>query len=539
MALALFMTTNASALEMELGGHLLRHQYASSNELGQFEGAQRSLDSAFGGGVRATLWPTWRFGVEGELQFIPTTMQPAGVSTRISSVRVHGVTRFGSRRLRGLALAGYGIMNASQSSPLVHADDTDGYFYVGAGAQYRVDNLWSVRLDARVHATGNSEPQTTFSFDGQVTFGVAFHIGSEPVNDWDQDGIVDRADICPFAKESFNGVRDEDGCPEDPVIAKSVLSEKERALLKASHRRRQAAAASDGASSGTSTTASAKPGQSGQPERGTKASAPPAKKNPSWLLPPLVFMGDEDGDGLARDDDVCPHSAEDKDGFQDLDGCPDTDNDSDGIVDKSDKCPDDAESLNGFNDTDGCPDGVPKLLKRIVGKLDGVYFEKSSAALKKRSNRALGRAVKVLKKFPRVRVSIEGHTDNVGKPAFNTTLSRQRAESVRTWLITHGIDKSRLEAVGYGPDRPTASNDKRRGRAANRRVEMVLVPPKQPSTAGAVKKTAVKPKPGDSQDGGAKSAPTKPPVKKPDASNGSARSGTSKRGPAKASEKGR
>jgi len=65
---------------------------------------------------------------------------------------------------------------------------------------------------------------------------------------------------------------------------------------------------------------------------------------------------DSDGDGVANQDDKCPDQPEDKDGFQDADGCPDPDNDGDFIVDAQDKCPTDKEDIDGFEDEDGCPD---------------------------------------------------------------------------------------------------------------------------------------------------------------------------------------
>lgn len=65
---------------------------------------------------------------------------------------------------------------------------------------------------------------------------------------------------------------------------------------------------------------------------------------------------DKDGDGIPNSKDKCPLEAEDKDGFQDKDGCPELDNDKDGIADLADKCPNKAEDFDGFNDDDGCPD---------------------------------------------------------------------------------------------------------------------------------------------------------------------------------------
>ncbi len=65
---------------------------------------------------------------------------------------------------------------------------------------------------------------------------------------------------------------------------------------------------------------------------------------------------DVDGDGILNTSDACPDEPEDRDGFQDEDGCPDIDNDADGIVDRADLCPNEPESKNGFQDEDGCPD---------------------------------------------------------------------------------------------------------------------------------------------------------------------------------------
>jgi hypothetical protein len=65
---------------------------------------------------------------------------------------------------------------------------------------------------------------------------------------------------------------------------------------------------------------------------------------------------DADADGIADDADKCPDEVEDRDGFQDDDGCPDPDNDEDGILDALDVCPLDKEDFDGFQDEDGCPD---------------------------------------------------------------------------------------------------------------------------------------------------------------------------------------
>ena len=81
-----------------------------------------------------------------------------------------------------------------------------------------------------------------------------------------------------------------------------------------------------------------------------------------------------------------------------------------------------------------------------------------------------------LKDYPAIlAVRIEGHTDSRGSHKSNQILSQNRAESVRAFLINYGIDASRMVAVGYGEEKPIASNDTSQGRKKNRRVEIHLV----------------------------------------------------------------
>jgi OOP family OmpA-OmpF porin len=91
----------------------------------------------------------------------------------------------------------------------------------------------------------------------------------------------------------------------------------------------------------------------------------------------FIMTQDNDKDGINNKQDNCPDDAEDKDGFEDHDGCPDTDNDKDGAKDVNDKCPMDPEDKDGFEDTDGCPetdndkDGVPDLKDRCPNDAQG------------------------------------------------------------------------------------------------------------------------------------------------------------------------
>src|SRR6185436_765939 len=76
---------------------------------------------------------------------------------------------------------------------------------------------------------------------------------------------------------------------------------------------------------------------------------------------------DNDGDGIADAQDKCPMEPEDKDGFEDDNGCPDLDNDNDGVPDAADKCPMEPETKNGYQDEDGCPDTIPDKVKKFTG----------------------------------------------------------------------------------------------------------------------------------------------------------------------------
>ncbi len=83
---------------------------------------------------------------------------------------------------------------------------------------------------------------------------------------------------------------------------------------------------------------------------------------------------------------------------------------------------------------------------------------------------------KVMNKYEKTYLSVEGHTDSTGKDSYNMTLSQQRAQSVKDYLVNHQIMSARISTQGYGETRPVASNDSANGRALNRRVEIQIVP---------------------------------------------------------------
>ncbi|WAS83974.1 MULTISPECIES: OmpA family protein [unclassified Corallococcus] len=217
---------------------------------------------------------------------------------------------------------------------------------------------------------------------------------------------------------------------------------------------------------------------------------------------------DDDGDGVANKDDRCPLEA----GSVENNGCPDKDSDGDGVVDREDQCPNEAgpSSERGcpVKDTDGdgvpdkddaCPNEAGPASERgcpakeqpkpeepkpqpeekpaeTTSPLEHiVQFPVNQSEFQENEQQQLDAIAAYLKANPKLNIRIEGHTDNSGPEEANRTLSQQRANRVRAYLIQKGIAGSRLEAKGFGPDRPRVSNETPEGRSENRRVEFVPV----------------------------------------------------------------
>ncbi|MBN1240610.1 MAG: OmpA family protein [Gammaproteobacteria bacterium] len=143
------------------------------------------------------------------------------------------------------------------------------------------------------------------------------------------------------------------------------------------------------------------------------------------------------------------------------------DSDDDGVPDQIDRCPGTLEGL--ATDNRGCASEAQTL------RLDGVNFELNSAQLTPGASETLRRVAESLRGEPNLRAEIAGHTDSSGADDYNMRLSQQRAESVREFLISQGVEADRLRARGYGETQPVAGNDTESGRAMNRRVEFRVV----------------------------------------------------------------
>jgi OOP family OmpA-OmpF porin len=181
---------------------------------------------------------------------------------------------------------------------------------------------------------------------------------------------------------------------------------------------------------------------------------------------------DSDNDGVADNSDRCPGTPA---GTKvDEAGCPLPDTDGDKVVDRDDRCPNTPAGMEV--DQNGCQRLFNQEAGRTTIVLSGVNFASGSSTLTAGSRPILDRVAEALVANPDVRVEVQGHTDNSGARATNLRLSAARANSVRTYLISKGVDGARLTAAGYGPDQPLGPNTTPAGRAANRRVELKQMP---------------------------------------------------------------
>ena len=174
---------------------------------------------------------------------------------------------------------------------------------------------------------------------------------------------------------------------------------------------------------------------------------------------------DDDGDGIENSKDACPNDA----GLLEFNGCPDSD--GDGIADPNDKCPTEA----GPADNAGCPNPTAEAIE-MLNKLGAVVqFEFNKSNLRDDAIELLLSVYEIMSKYGNTSFMIEGHTDSSGPKAFNKKLSLERAESVKSHLVSKGVEGDRLSTIGFGEDNPKESNSTRKGRIANRRVEFKVV----------------------------------------------------------------
>ncbi len=318
---------------------------------------------------------------------------------------------------------------ANKYFPLIDDDAKDAPVEALAGV------AWSATPDLTVTVFGGSDGGlnddygrgTPLRVGAQLVWTAAERTVERVVGDKDGDGIKDDVDQCLDLAEDFDKFEDEDGCPEP----------------------------------------------------------------------------DNDQDGLADGQDKCPNEPEDEDTYQDDDGCPDLDNDGDSVPDAQDRCPLEAgdprfegcsipdRDKDGIPDNkDQCPDeageaslnGCPDQGIRVnvsdgkvipPGKVD---FVKGKAELTPESLPILLELANQIKGSPQLRlIRIEVHVEAGGKEPKNVQLSNARANAIRAFLVSKGVSPVRVQGVGYGSRFPIRPNTTPENRAANNRVDFILV----------------------------------------------------------------
>ncbi|OYU94285.1 MAG: hypothetical protein CFE21_17010 [Bacteroidetes bacterium B1(2017)] len=262
--------------------------------------------------------------------------------------------------------------------------------------------------------------------------------------DMDNDGVADKFDKCP----QDSGMVSRGGCPDrdgDGVLDKADLCPDVAGFMITK----------------------------GCPDADRDSVPDNADECPS--IPGLVkFNGcpDTDGDGIINKLDSCIAEA----GPASTYGCPDTD--GDGVADKYDNCPTEAGTIENA----GCPALDPSLVvlneeeKKVLNEaFSSLEFQTGTAKISESSLASLTELAALLVAKPLYKLEINGHTDNVGNAAKNQKLSQDRANAVKKYLSSNGVEGNRLKATGFGSKKPVADNKTPEGRQKNRRVEFKIV----------------------------------------------------------------
>ncbi|WP_452230463.1 MULTISPECIES: OmpA family protein [unclassified Lacinutrix] len=301
-------------------------------------------------------------------------------------------------------------------------------------------NFWlTENIGLNVQSTYKHSFEDYLSKHFQHSAGLTVKFGGK---DTDGDGVYDKDDACPEVPglEAFNGCPDADGdgiedskdtCPNEAGLAEF-----------------NGCPDSDG---------------DGVPDNEDKCPTVAGLKA-------LAGCPDADGDGVADGDDKCPSEA----GPAANNGCPWADTDGDGVLDKDDKCPNEV----GVAANNGCPEVIAAPTAEVMATLNNyartILFASAKSSFKQETYPVLQAITAILKEYPESNFTLEGHTDSDGPKSSNQLLSERRANAVRDYLISNGVNADRLVAAGFGEDYPIDSNATRAGKKNNRRVEVKL-----------------------------------------------------------------
>jgi len=268
-------------------------------------------------------------------------------------------------------------------------------------------------------------PQTA-NYHLQHSIGFAARLGKKkepppppqppkPPSDRDGDGIIDDLDKCP----DVPGLAKYDGCPIPDTDKDGINDEEDKC-----------------------------------------PTVPGVARYQGCPIP------DTDKDGINDEEDKCPTVP----GLARYQGCPIPDTDGDGVNDEEDRC----ITIPGPKENYGCPMIPAEVSKRVSTAAKNILFITGSSKLQSSSFKGLNDVANIMNENPGMSLAIDGHTDNVGSDESNQKLSDDRANSVKNYLVSKGVDASRITATGHGETMPIADNKTAAGRRLNRRSELTL-----------------------------------------------------------------
>ena len=472
MVVCLFMFTKAFA-ELGQEGDWEMGPYVGYGFLDKYGSENPKNNLLYG--ARIGYFITEQASFESSYQILFTDTDRASAlnsDVQIRSLRFNLLYNFlPDQRVRPLLTLGLGWEHAKIDNTL---NSQDLGVNAGAGLRWFITDYLAARLDGRYIYTevGEAIDDREHSFEGNV--GVSFLFGGTPAIDSDSDGVKDKKDKCPNTPSG--ALVDPQGCPKDTdedgvfdgvdqcpgtlkgwkVDAKGCPADSDGDTVPDSVD--QCADTPKGMavdSKGCSLDADG----DGVGDNVDKCPGTPTGVG----VDPTGCAIDDDGDSISNTEDKCPNTV--RGVTVDASGCP-VDSDTDGVTDDQDLCPNTAPQAQV--DPKGCP-----LVSKARGVLKGVTFKFGSAELTKESLKILDEVAMALSEFPKVRVEVQGHTDNVGPAKTNLKISGDRAKAVVAYLVSKGVDRDRLEAKGYGGTKPIAKNNTKANRRKNRRVELV------------------------------------------------------------------
>jgi OmpA-OmpF porin, OOP family len=381
-------------------------------------------------------------------------------------------------KLQPFIFGGIGLESFTTKSPWWTADkvkSTDESFVTGFGLTWHVapsvslqwmDNFIFTDYDRVDHNWGSKY----YDYYMQHSLGVEYNFGK--MKDTDKDGIADNKDKCPmvFGLAKFEGCPDSDN---DGIVDADDRCPGTPSGVKVDGKGCPLDTDSDGIADYQDKCPDVKGlgALQGCPDTDGDGVADAADKCPNTPVNVKVdAMGcplDMDGDGVADFLDKCPGTPPNV--KVDANGCP-MDRDGDGVPDYLDKCPD----VKGTEANKGCPEVKKEVMDVFQKALQGIQFETGKDVIRPVSFGILDNVVSIMKENTEYNLKINGHTDNVGKPEANMTLSQKRAEAVKAYLVKKGVEAGRLSAFGFGDTKAVGDNKTAEGRAKNRRVEFVV-----------------------------------------------------------------